>query len=122
MSGMQSNLEKKVLEWILLNKKRPKLFNVSPEMKVLDREILLKHSVKWHFRRGFQKRYRSCKGEKLGQKRRMLMGFHEYHPRHDTGLGSCIFPTALKFIKASSSPSKKIAPIDLKFQKSSVKS
>lgn len=120
MSGMQSNLEK-FLEWILLNKKRPKLFNVSPEMKLLDREILLKHSVKWHFRRGFQKRYRS-KGEKLGQKRRMLMGFHEYHPRHDTGLGSCIFPTALKFIKASSSPSKKIAPIDLKFQKSSEKS
>ena len=44
------------------------------------------------------------------------MGFHEYHPRHDTGLGSYIFPTALKFIKASSSPSKKIAPIDLRFQ------
>ena len=45
MSGMQSNLEK-FLEWILLNKKRPKLFNVSREMKLLDREILLKHSVK----------------------------------------------------------------------------
>ena len=73
MSGMQSNLEK-FLEWILLNKKRPKLFNVSPEMKLLDREILLNHSVKWHFRRGFQKRYRS-KGEKTWAKKKNVDGF-----------------------------------------------
>lgn len=77
--------------------------------------LFLKHSVKRHFRRGFQKRQIQQRREKLGQKRRMLMGFHEYHPRHDTGLGSYIFPTALKFIKASSSPSKKIAPIDFQF-------